>query len=191
MKKEFRVYLRELQPADAEVSYHWRQNDDIWKSMVGPRYYVSRAYERYWVQNIISSSPDQRVWAICLKETDELLGFVYMTHIDRENRCASSGKMIGVQAAWSKGYGTEGSLLSLYEGFMKMGLERIETRQMVWNMGARKSSEKMGFQCEGILRRVAYKDGQYQDMTVYGLMKEDFLPWLNIYQFPHEAGELV
>jgi RimJ/RimL family protein N-acetyltransferase len=189
MKKEFRVYLRDLRPEDAEISYHWRQNDEIWKGLHGPRYYVSRAYEKHWVLNTMDPHGNQKVWAICLKENHELLGFVYLSQWDRENRTASGGKIIGNPEAWSKGYGTEASLQSYYYGFLKMGLVRVESRQMASNIGARRSAEKGGARTEGRLRRAVYKDGEYHDVNIYGLMKEDFLPWLDIYQFPEDAEE--
>ncbi len=184
MKKEFRVYLRDLRPKDAEISYHWRQNDHIWKSLSGPRYFVSQAYERLWVEKAMPNDGNQRVWSICLNDTDELMGFGYLSDIEWENQSCTTGKLIGAQAAWSKGYGTEATLQMLHHGFFRMGMERIESHQMVWNIGAWRSTEKIGYHRSGVRRRAAYKDGVFYDMSQYDLLKEEFLPWLDKYDFP-------
>lgn len=187
MKKDFRVYLRPLKEGDGDVSIHWRRNDEIWKTMIGPRYFVSHAYEKQWVTATAAGREDQRVLAICRKDTHDLIGFVYLTQIDRQHRTAFSGKLIGMPEAWSMGYGPEATLLMLYQAFMEMGLERIESRQMVWHHAARRSVEKLGYQKEGILRRAVFKDGVFHDMSVLSLLKSEFLPWLDVYRFPGET----
>ena len=43
---EFRVYLRALEPEDYKTSIKWRNDDEIWSMVVGPKYFVSTAYEK-------------------------------------------------------------------------------------------------------------------------------------------------
>lgn len=174
MFEKFRVYLRALEPDDYKTSIKWRKNDLIWDMVVGPKYFVSEAYEKKWVEDVIFNSPNKLVLAICLKETNEHIGYSYLTNIDWKNRNALSGKMIGEPKCWGKGYGTEVTMLLLYHAFMVMGLQRVESVQLINNIAAIKTIEKNGYKKEGILRKAVFKNGEYQDLNLMSIIRDDF-----------------
>ena len=78
MFDKFRVYLRALEPDDYKTSIKWRKNDQIWDMVVGPKYFVSEAYEKKWVEDVIFNSINKLVLAICLKEASEHIGYSYL-----------------------------------------------------------------------------------------------------------------
>lgn len=46
MFENFRVYLRALEPEDYKKSIIWRNDDEIWGMVGGPKHFVSNAYEK-------------------------------------------------------------------------------------------------------------------------------------------------
>lgn len=172
--KQFRVYLRALEPDDYKVSVNWRKDDEIWKQLVGPKYFVSEAYEKKWVEDKILNTQKQLVLAVCLKENDQYIGNAYINNIDWVNRTASTGRLIGEKEYWGKGIGKEITLLILYHAFINMGLQRIESRQLTSNLPSIKSLEKCGYKNEGILRKAVFKNGEFQDLNIMSVLREDF-----------------
>jgi len=174
MFKGFRVYLRALELDDYKNSIKWRRDDEIWDMVVGPKYYVSEAYEKKWVEDAIFKVSNKLVLAVCLKETDKHIGYVYLTNIDMKNRSASFAKLIGEKEYWGKGFAKEATMLMLYHGFYVLGLERIEARQLSHNKASIKVNEKCGFKTEGILRKAVFKNGEYRDLNLMSVIREDF-----------------
>lgn len=181
MFEKFRVYLRALEPDDYKKSINWRKDDEIWSMVVGPKYFVSKAYEQKWVEDAMFNSINNLTLAICFKETNEHIGYVYLNNIDWKNRNASFGKLIGEKSHWGGGLGKEVTLLMLYHGFYVLGLERIYARQLLDNKASIRVNEKCGFKTEGILRRAVYKNGEYQDLNLMSIIREDFDEILKTY----------
>lgn len=174
MNNNFRVYLRALEPEDYKQSIKWRNDDEIWSTLVGPKYFVSSAYEKKWVEDSISNSQRNLKLAICLKENDEYIGNIYLDDIDYRNKNANYGIMIGEKAYWGKGIAKEAITLILHYAFMDLGLVRIQGIYLVTNMASINACKRCGFKEEGVLRKAVFKNGQYQDLKIMSIIREDF-----------------
>jgi RimJ/RimL family protein N-acetyltransferase len=179
MFENYRVYLRALEQEDYEKSYEWRQDEEIWKTVLSPRYYVSKYYEKKWTEERINNQQNNLTLVVCDRENGESIGFVHLTNIDYRNRKASFGKLIGEKQYWGKGYATEATMLMLYHGFYELGLERIEARQLIDNVASIKVNKKCGFQNEGVMRHGVLKSGEYRDLNVMSVLKDDYIRILN------------
>lgn len=168
-----RIYLRALEPDDYKTSIKWRKDDDIWSSLIGPKYFVSSEYERQWVLNSIQDRDNLKL-AICLKENDEYIGNAYLFKIDHFNKNASSGKMIGVKNQWGHGYATEATLLILRHAFMVLGLQRVSSRVLSNNERSISVLLKCGYKREGLMRKAIYKNGDFLDLVIMGVTRSDF-----------------
>jgi RimJ/RimL family protein N-acetyltransferase len=73
-----------------------------------------------------------------------------------------------------KGYGTEMTLLILHHGFYDLGLHRIEARILITNKMSVRVNEKCGFTKEGVMRKAVFKNGEYNDLVIMGILKEEF-----------------
>ena len=118
----FRVYLRALEPDDYKVTIKWRNDDETWSMVGGPKYFVSSEYEKQWILNAINNKNEIRL-GICLKENDELIGLCSIIDIDWINRSAQSSSMIGEKKYRGKGYGTNQIIIAIC--FLRRGFERI------------------------------------------------------------------
>ncbi len=173
MFDNFRVYLRALEPDDYKTSIKWRNDDEIWNMVGGPKYFVSEAYEKKWVEDAIFSSSKISL-AICLKENNEYIGNAYITDIDWINRSADAQLMIGEKKYWSSGLATEAWLLQLHFAFYERGFNRIWAHILEDNIGSRRICEKCGYKKEGILRESVYKNGMYKNQIVMSVLRKEF-----------------
>jgi [ribosomal protein S5]-alanine N-acetyltransferase len=171
---EFRVYLRALEPDDYKATHSWRLDEEIWTSVVGPKYFVSMEYEKKWVDDAILSPGNSLRLAICLKEDHKHIGLVSLTDMDRNNGTALCGILIGEKSLWGMGLGAEAILLMLHHGFYTLGLTRIEARQLLSDHASVRLFEKCRFKVEGVLRKAASKDGRHKDLNQLSILREEY-----------------
>lgn len=171
MNTNSRVYLRALEPDDYKVSINWRKDDEIWNMLGGPKFFVSEAYEKKWVEDAIFSSKDLKL-AICLRDSNRYIGNVYMTDIDMVNRKCVSHIMVGEKDCWGKGYAVEA--LSMAIDFMvnERGIQRIEALILEDNKQSIRMHEKCGYSLEGVKRSAVYKSGTFHNQCIMAYIKE-------------------
>lgn len=173
-KEDFRVYLRALELDDYKTSTKWRNDDEIWDNLVGRKYFVSKEYEKKWVEDAIHNNSKDIKLAVCLKENDKLIGYIYLIDIDWFNRKANASILIGEKDCWGNGFGTESIILLIHHAFYNLGMQRISARQLLDNKASIKAFHKCGFNDEGILRKAVYKDGEYRDLNLMSIIRSDF-----------------
>lgn len=174
LENDFRIYLRAFKENDYLTTHKWRNDEDVTSSLVGRKYFVSEDYEKKWVHDAIFSAGNSVKLAVCLKESDEHIGNVYLDSIDSFNQNAMFSLMIGNKAFWSKGFGTEMTLLMLKYAFYELNLKRIYSYQLSTNLGSINVHKKCGFKDEGVLRKAVFKSGGFADLNVMGILKEEF-----------------
>ena len=169
-----RVYLRAFEPDDYKTTIKWRNDDEIKSMLGGVNRYVSEAYEKKWIDDTIFRSSDIKL-VVCLKDNDLHIGNVYLTGIDYINRTAESHILIGNKDYWGKGYAREALLQILKYGFEEHGLNRIEAHINADNLASLRMHTKCGYKKEGILRQALYKHGEFKDVVVMSILKEELL----------------
>lgn len=73
---------------------------------------------------------------------------------------------------WGKGIMTEAVKQICEYVFGKSDIIRIYAEPFAYNAASCRVLEKAGFQCEGVLRKNAVKNGKIVDMKMYSLIKE-------------------
>jgi ribosomal-protein-alanine N-acetyltransferase len=73
-----------------------------------------------------------------------------------------------------EGYGSEAAELVVEYGFTDLNLNRIEAEAGAFNDASQALLESLGFQREGARRDAAYYRGDYYDMVLYGLLREEW-----------------
>lgn len=167
---EHRVYLRAFEIDDYKTSIHWRQDDTIWSMLGGPKYFVSEAYEKKWIENEIFNSRDVKL-AVCLIESNKHIGNVYFTDINQINQSCHSHVLIGEKDCWGKGYAKEALLLGIDYMVNQRNIHRFKAKILESNNASLKMHQKCGFEIEGLLRQSVYKDGQFQNQYITSLIK--------------------
>jgi ribosomal-protein-alanine N-acetyltransferase len=102
------------------------------------------------------------------------IGTCGLHEIDSKDRKAIFGMVIGEKDYWSKGYGTEAARLIVNYGFQQLNLHRISSGAFAFNERSIKLQKKIGFREEGCLREAFFKNGQYHDLVLLGLLREEW-----------------
>ena len=105
---------------------------------------------------------------------EQVYGTAAISRIDWKNRrCSIDIKLI--QEFQGKGYGNETITLLIKYIFEELNMYRIFVNILECNTRSIELFEKMGFIKEGIQRKAIYKNGQYNNLIMYSLLKEEYL----------------
>lgn len=120
------------------------------------------------------SSPSHRHFEIHDRVEEELIGVAYATQISEHNRHALVGITIGERAYWGQGYGKESLRLLLEYCFEALELHRVSAETFEYNTTWRDLVKGLGFQKEGTAREYLYRDEEYWDKELFGLLEHEY-----------------
>jgi RimJ/RimL family protein N-acetyltransferase len=94
--------------------------------------------------------------------------------INPKDHKAIFGIVVGEKDYWSKAYGTEAARLMINYGFQQLNLHRISSSAFGFNERSIKFHKKVGFREEGRLRQAIFKNGEYHDLVLFGILREEW-----------------
>lgn len=140
-----RLILRTWQKEDAEAYFQINQDPQVIEFLRGPM--TKEQVDEFISAMIIHNDKHSyTLWAVELKETDELIGFIGLKYIDWEAHFTPAvevGWRLGSQY-WGKGYATEGASAALNYGFKRCGLKEIVSFTVPSNVRSIRVMEKIG-----------------------------------------------
>ncbi len=113
-------------------------------------------------------------FAVTDNARDELIGAISL-RIDRAFDRADLGYWIG-EPFWGMGYCTEAATAVVRYGFEVLRLNKIHASHLLRNPASGRVMQKIGMTQEGHLRDHIRKWRKYEDMIVYGLLRDE---WAN------------
>ncbi len=128
-----------------------------------------------WIMARIAWWPQSRGITLAITaraEPQQLLGTVSLKRVARDER-AELGYWLGADA-WGKGYATEAANALVDFGFRELGLSRIYAQVLEGNDVSCRVLEKVGMLSEGIRRRHVRKGKKLCDVTLFGLLREEW-----------------
>ena len=116
----------------------------------------------------MNNSPDNYLLAIVVKETGEHVGNIKLGPIDRVNKRAEIGLLIGAKRLWGRGYGSEAIDAVADFAFRVVGLHRVSAGCYESNIASLNAFKRAGFKVEGVLRDHWRLEGRWEDNYVMG-----------------------
>lgn len=113
-------------------------------------------------------------YVFTLMQGDQVLGLINLDGLDPHNSHAEIGIAITDRAARGQGLAEEGLRLMLDYAFGELNLNRIWCRVISGNEPSLKLFTKVGFSHEGLLRRHVFRNGDYRDMQILGLLRSEY-----------------
>lgn len=101
-----------------------------------------------------------------------LVGSIGLKDIDREHSQAELGYWVGV-AWWGRGIATEAAGAVVNYAFDCLELNRVSAHSMMRNSASVSVLERLGMQREGVLRQRVLKEGRFEDVVLYGILRSD------------------
>lgn len=111
-------------------------------------------------------------FAITLNDSQILIGSIGLT-FNRRHRRSEMGYFIGVPY-WGHGYCTEAARAVVEYAFTRQDLQKVTARHLARNPASGRVMQKIGMTREGYLRRHVLKWGVYEDVIVYGVLRDEW-----------------
>jgi RimJ/RimL family protein N-acetyltransferase len=113
------------------------------------------------------------VFALVRKLNDDLVGYGDI-EVRPDHKRGEIAYWIG-RPYWWQGYATEAAKCLVQFGFETLGLNRIYAYVLKRNEASARVLQKAGLVYEGTQRQSALKDGVFEDVDYYGLLRQDYL----------------
>jgi len=170
--KTERLIIRNMSKKDIDFIFqHFSQDDTNRYSSDDNLHTIEEAIEFY--EKFIAPKPTRFRVGIVLKATNKLIGTIGYHHWSKKDFRAEIAFDLS-KTYWGKGIMTEALQPLIQFGFNDMKLNRIETTAFSKNKRSIKTIERNGFKKEGILRQRFYFKGQFHDLVVFSLIKDDY-----------------
>jgi [ribosomal protein S5]-alanine N-acetyltransferase len=173
--KTERLILRMFQKSDAATVATLCNNYNIFKSTLYLPYPYHLSDAIKWIEchyeNFIADKSYE--FAITAKETGEVLGAIALTN----NKHFNQGEIaywIG-EPYWGRGYATEAAEAILQFAFEEKNLHKVFARYFSSNTASGKVLRKIGMEQEGLLKEHIIKEGKYEDLVYYGILRGDLI----------------
>jgi RimJ/RimL family protein N-acetyltransferase/ubiquinone/menaquinone biosynthesis C-methylase UbiE len=169
-----RLILRPFILADApDVRRLAGDRDVAARTLSIPHPYPAGAAEA-WIQTHPQAFAQRKMvnYAIVLRSTGELCGAIGLS-INATYHHGELGYCIG-KPYWGNGYCPEAAAALLHYGFTELNLHRINSTHFSSNPASGRVMQKIGMTYEGCRREHTLKWGNYEDITLYGILKSDW-----------------
>lgn len=168
-----KIFLRALEPSDAELIYRWENDVDFWHVSNTLTPFSLRTVLDYInsVQDIYSAK--QLRLMICLQETRQAIGTIDLFDFDPYNRRAGIGILIAERAERRKNVASETLDLIREYCFSLLGMHQLYCNISEENEASLRLFEKAGFTKCGLKKDWLKKDNSWIGEYTLQLLNEE------------------
>src|SRR4051812_31171477 len=169
-----RLVLGDFEPDDAPELQRLAGDRQIADTTLAIPHPYELDHALAWIGNQRRESARGRAanFAIRILNGSSLIGCAGLRDIDAEHMQAELGFWIG-REWWGHGYAREAAVAVIRFGFESIGVNRICAHHMVRNPAAGRVLQASGMQREGLLRQRVRKWGNYEDVVLYAILRDD------------------
>ena len=165
-----RLLLRRFQAADTEAYLELAGSRAVADTMISIPHPLPPAFAAAWL-----STDTPARFAVCDRVSGCLIGAAELRDIDSEHHQAELSFWVG-QPFWGCGYALEACAAVVTFGLDRLALNRIYAFHMARNPASGRVLGKLGMRQEGVLRQRVCKWGQFEDVLVWAVLRDDLLP---------------
>lgn len=169
-----RLVLRAFAPTDAlAVQFLAGAKEVSDTTLLIPHPYSSGLAEE-WIatHTALWAAREQLCLAITLKENGTLIGATSLSFAHEHQR-AELGYWIGVPF-WRCGFATEAATALTDFAFRVLGMNRVQAHHFARNTPSGRVLLKSGMKREGASPRAVLKNGRFEDVIFYGVLRRDW-----------------
>ena len=165
--------LREIERRDIREINKWHNDKELSKNLGGTARYINSEVDDAWYERYLNAR-NNAVRCAIVDEDDAIVGCVNLLNIDYVNSCAELHIMIGDSENRGKGIGAFAVNTMVNHAFYNLNLRRIQLEVLEYNLAAQNLYKKIGFVVEGRKRQSVFKNGQYVDEIIMGLLRDEY-----------------
>lgn len=170
-----KVTLRAVEESDLDLLKELINSAEIENMTVGRNFPVSSYQQKKWFEEH-GNSTDDLLRLIIETEKDGAVGMVCLGEFDWINRVAHRSDIKILQSRVTESGIAVDAMNTLFNyAFNELNLNRVEGRVLDYNEQSMALSKLIGYEFEGVQRQAVYKNGQYHDLILLSMLKEDFI----------------
>ncbi|WP_284009833.1 GNAT family N-acetyltransferase [Haloarcula pelagica] len=131
----------------------------------------SERAEREWIESVGDPDSDDVHFLICVD--GDPVGVIGLNRVAPTTGAGELGYYL-TPDAWGNGYATDAARTIVDYAFAELRLHRVHALAFDDNEASRRVLEKVGFEHEGVMREHWFRNGEYEDVHVYGLLAPDW-----------------
>lgn len=167
-----KVTLRAMTRNDMPMICDMFNDPDMENLVVGWAFPISIEQQNAWFDKNMSDNRNFRF--VIETEEDGVVGIATLTDIDWKNRRATHGIKLANRQNRTKGIGTDTVMAIMRYAFDELGLHRLDGSWFDFNVPSKNMYMKCGWKEEGIKREYVYKHGKWRDLTIVGVLEDDY-----------------
>jgi ribosomal-protein-alanine N-acetyltransferase len=169
-----RLVLRPLEMADAEGIYEYAKEPEVTKYVIFETHKsLEDTYAFLREVDQWRKEASNAVWGIRLRLDEKFVGTVGLHRYEPEHKSVEIGYATGIPY-WNKGYTTEAVQALIRQVFNTTDMNRIHAHHYLPNTASGRVMEKAGMKYEGVLRQRAFIKGEFRDLVMYGILRNDY-----------------
>jgi len=160
------VNLKMVEREDVPLLQEW-WNDPEFHGMCNP---LDLQKSKADIEKQLDKAGSESAWFLILKKDGSKIGFLGM---DMGPYAGEIGYVL-IPSERGKGYCTEAVKLALDYLFMSKNIVRVQAGILAGNVASQRVLEKAGFQREGTIRKGRFAWGDFVDLCIYGILREEW-----------------
>jgi len=170
MVKNKSLSIRNINKDDLEWVRALHNDPEVLRMLTDP-HVVTAEEQIKWFESISKSKTTQR---IILEVDGTAVGVFRVDQIDYNNKSVCLGLDIHKDHR-GRGYAKSGYYMVMNKWFFTEGFNRVWLMVAAYNSKARNLYKDLGFKEEGAHRQGLYKNGEYHDCIVMGILKNEYI----------------
>ena len=170
-----RIRLRGVEPEDAAFFFAWNRDAEMMRGLdeIWPPSTLAGTQE--WIRKLSVEKPAKdEIFCVIEELTGMPVGSINAHTTNPRHGTFRYG--IAVHRDYrGRGYAGEAIVIFLRYFFGELRYQKVNATVYAFNAPSIRLHEKLGFVCEGRLRRVLYTEGRYYDELQYGMTAEEFV----------------
>ena len=171
MLKGKKVLLRTVERRDLNIFYEIWCNEDV-RNLDGN--FILPPSKEDILNNFNKFINIDKKYISIVNEKGVVVGYITYKEISGCKNVYTLGIDIG-QSFWNRGYGQDSIRVLLKYLFMDMAAHRVELEVLDFNLRAIQCYRKCGFIEEGKKRKTCFSNGNYRDIIIMGILREEFI----------------
>ena len=166
------IYLRPLEPEDGPATARWFREAEI-GGRFAPGLPMSDEAGRRLVE-ALTRDERQVAMGVARRTGDRMVAAVRLYSLQPQRRSGGYRLAIDPAVRGAEKVAAEATRLVLAYAFETLNLNRLWLHDFATDQAARKRFAKLGFVEEGTLRQEAWRNGNYEDVVVMSMLREEW-----------------
>ena len=172
------IKLEYFTPDDFQSLISWIDNEDLMVNWAGSQFRFPLTAEKLdWYLKDANNFEESStlIYKAINTETNEVVGHISLTAINRSNRSARVTRvLVGNNAERGKGIGEQITKALMRIGFEDLNLHRMSLGVYTFNEGGVRCYQKCGFKTDGILRDIKRHGDGYWSMMEMSILEDEW-----------------